>query len=180
MHIILQSKILLTKRNSMNYYVVFGAALLPLIIGSIWYNPKVFGSAWMKSAGKTEEDLAGGNMMIIFGLTYILGILLALGLSGMTNHQSGVMQLFAMHPDFGTSGTEIQNLYDSVMDKFGSAHRNFGHGALHGGIAAILIALPLIAITALFERRGGKYIFIHFGYYFLTFMAVGAVVCQFM
>ena len=133
----------------------------------------------MKVAGKTQEELEGGNMALIFGLTYILGLLLAVGLSGMTNHQSGVLQLFAMHPDFAVEDSEIKNLFDTVMTEFGNTHRTFGHGALHGGIAAILIALPMIAINSLFERRGAKYIGIHFGYWFVTLILMGAVVCQF-
>ena len=118
-------------------------------------------------------------MGLIFVLTYILAVLLALGLSGMTNHQSGVLQLFAMHPDFAIEGSEIKNLFDSIMTQFGDTHRTFGHGALHGGIAAVIIGLPLIAINALFERRGAKYIGIHFGYWLLTLVLMGGVVCQF-
>lgn len=162
-----------------NIFALFGAALIPLIVGSIWYNPKVLGSTWMKVAGKTEEELAGGNMAIILGLSYILGLFIAFGISGMTNHQSGVVQLFATHPDFGVAGTEINNLYTTLMDQFGDRHRTFGHGALHGGLAAFLFALPLIAINALFERRGAKYIGIHFGYWFITMILIGGVVCQF-
>jgi hypothetical protein len=162
-----------------NLIALFGAALIPLLVGAVWYSPKVFGNTWMRVAGKTQEELEGGNMAIIFGLTYVLAILLALGLSGMTNHQSGVLQLFAMHPDFAVEGSEIKNLFDSIMTQFGDRHRTFGHGALHGGIAAIIIGLPLIAINALFERRGAKFIGIHFGYWFLTLVLMGGVVCQF-
>lgn len=164
----------------MNYYIAFVAAIIPLIIGFVWYSKPVFGNVWMKSIGKSEEELAKGNLPLILGLTYILGIALALGLSGLTNHQSGVMQLFAMHPDFGQDGTEVQNLFDQVMATFGDSHRSFGHGALHGGIGAILFALPLIGINALFEQRGGKYIFIHFGYWLVTLIIMGGVICQFM
>jgi len=164
----------------MNFLAVFGAALIPMIVGFLYYNPKVFGNAWMKAAGKTEEELAKGNMAVILGLSYFLSLLLAFGISGLTNHQSGVMQLFAMHPDFGVSGTEVQNLFEQVMDKFGTTHRTFGHGVIHGVIGCILIALPLISINALFERRGGKYIGIHFGYWLITLALMGGVVCRFL
>ena len=52
------------------------AALVPLVIGFIWYNPKVFGSAWIKATGLTEEQLMGGNMMLIFGITYLMSFLI--------------------------------------------------------------------------------------------------------
>jgi len=37
-----------------------------------------------------------------------------------------------------------------------------------------------MAINALFERRGWKYIGIHFGYWLLTFVALGAAVSQWL
>ncbi len=164
----------------MNFLALFGAALVPMVVGFVWYGPMLFGKTWMRVAGKTQEELESGNMALILGLSYFLSLLLAFGISGLTNHQSGVMQLFAMHPDFGQSGTEVQNLYDAVMAQFGNTHRTFGHGALHGVVGAVFIALPLIAINALFERRGGKYIGIHFGYWAITLALMGGVVCQFL
>ncbi len=156
------------------------AGLIPLVVGAVWYNPKVFGNAWMKAAGKTEEELAGANMFVIFGLTYLLSVILAVGVSGLTIHQNGVFQLFAMDPNMMVAGTETGDLYKAVMDKFGDTHRSFGHGMVHGAFASVLIALPLIAINALFERRGGKYILIHYGYWLVTLLLMCGVVCQFV
>ena len=51
------------------------AALIPLVIGSIWYNPKVFGAAWLKASGLTDEQARGGNMALIFGLSYVFALL---------------------------------------------------------------------------------------------------------
>ena len=48
-------------------YMIFVAALIPLAIGFIWYNQKVFGTAWMKEAGVTEEKMNNANMPLIFG-----------------------------------------------------------------------------------------------------------------
>ena len=98
-----------------NVLPLFGAALIPMIVGAIWYNPKVFGTLWMRLTGKTEEDLAGDNMFVILGLSYILGLFLAFAIAGLTNHQMGLMQLFATHPDFQVSGTEVNNLYNTCL-----------------------------------------------------------------
>ncbi len=163
-----------------NLMAIFGSAFIPIIIGFIWYHNKVFGLTWMRVAGKTEAELGSGNMPGILALTYVLSVFLAVGLSGLTNHQSGILQLFAMHPDFGQAGTEVQTLYETVMAKFGNTHRSFGHGAIHGAIATVMFVLPLIGINALFERRGWKYIGIHFGYWLLTLILMGGVVCHFM
>jgi len=160
----------------MNLLAIFGAALIPMIVGAVYYGP-LFGNAWMKEVGKTKEELEGGNMLVIFGVSYFLSVLLALGLTGMTNHQQGLTQLFAMHPDYLTAGTEVGDLYASVMDKFGDAHTTFGHGALHGAIASVLLFLPLIAIVALFERKSAKYIGINFLYWLITLTLMGGVIC---
>jgi len=155
------------------------AGIIPMIVGAIYYGP-LFGNAWMKANGFTKEKMEEGNMPLILGLSFILSVILAIGISALTNHQNGVLQLFAMHPDFGTAGTEVGDLYTAVMDKFGNTHRSFGHGALHGFISAVLIAFPLIAINALFERRGWKYIGIHVGYWAITLTLMGGVICQWM
>jgi len=162
-----------------NPWILLIAALVPMIVGFVWYGP-LFGKSWMRVNNFTEESLKGGNMALIMGLSYFLSIVLALGLMGLTNHQSGVAQLLSTHPDFEVVGSEVHTLFNSIMDQFGDRHRDFGHGALHGGIAAILIALPLIAINALFERRGWKYIGIHFGYWFITLILMGGVICAWL
>ena len=51
-----------------NFLAILTAGVSALVVGFIWYNPKVFGTAWMNSAGLTEEQLKGGNMAKIFGL----------------------------------------------------------------------------------------------------------------
>ena len=49
-----------------NWIAVFGAALMGFVIGGIWYGP-VMGKRWMGAVGLSEEDVAEGNMPVIFG-----------------------------------------------------------------------------------------------------------------
>ena len=56
-----------------NWIAIAVSALIPLVIGAIWYNPKVLGKAWMQASGVTEEQVQSGNMLVIFGLTYVFG-----------------------------------------------------------------------------------------------------------
>ena len=170
-----------TKSKTMfnNPLILFVSAIIPMLVGAIWYGP-LFGNAWMKTNKFTEKDLEGGNMAIILGLSYLLSIMLSFGLSGLAIHQQGVMQLFAMDPNFENPSTEVGGLFKAVMDKMGQVHRTFEHGTLHGAIASVLFALPLIAINALFERRGGQYIGIHFGYWLITFVLMSDVLCQWL
>ncbi len=48
-----------------------------LFLGFIWYHKKVFGTAWMKETGMTEEKAQSGNMAMIFGLTFIVSVYMA-------------------------------------------------------------------------------------------------------
>ena len=50
-----------------NFLALLVAALSTLVVGFIWYNPKVFGTIWMKESGMTEEKMKGANMAMIFG-----------------------------------------------------------------------------------------------------------------
>ncbi|MGB4971685.1 MAG: DUF1761 domain-containing protein, partial [Cyclobacteriaceae bacterium] len=53
--------------EGLNYWAILVSALSTFLIGGLWYSPAVFGKAWMKENGLTEEDLKKGNMAKIFG-----------------------------------------------------------------------------------------------------------------
>ncbi len=163
----------------MNIAVIFIAALIPLIVGFIWYHPKVFGTVWMKATGLSEEDGKNANMALIFGLTYVLSIMLAVIFQTLVIHQTHVRSLFFLQP-IHDPGTEAGALYKSIMDQFGESYRTLKHGAFHGTIAGVFIAMPLVAINALFERKNFKYIAVNSGYWILSFALMGAAVCAFL
>ena len=55
-----------------NFLAVLVAAVSTLVVGFVWYHPKVFGTAWMKEADMTEDKMKGANMGLIFGLAVFL------------------------------------------------------------------------------------------------------------
>jgi hypothetical protein len=156
---------------TMNFGIIALAAIIPLIIGAIWYNPKVLGSIWMKASGVTEEQIKKGNMALIFGLTYLLCLFLGMMITILVIHQNSVASLFVEDP------TNSQFL--AFMELVKGSYRTFGHGAFHGVIDSLFFALPIIGIIALFERRGFKYIAIHVGYWMICMALMGGVICQF-
>ncbi|MBI3234779.1 MAG: DUF1761 domain-containing protein [Bacteroidetes bacterium] len=162
-----------------NYWIIPVAALVPMIIGFIWYNPKVLGNAWMTSAGLTEEKLKGANMALIFGVSYVLACMLASAMMSLTIHQMGFQSVLVDVPGFGEEGSEIYRYFQDFMSKYGTNFRTFKHGALHGFIGALFIAFPILATNALFERKSWKYIWINTGYWLITFTLMGGLVCQF-
>jgi len=125
------------------------AAIVPMIVGFLWYNPKTFEPAWMKTIGMTKEKQAGGNMAVIFGVSLLMAFLLTQPLSYFVNHPSQ----FGGDPSGDT----------------------FGHGAVHGIFTSLLIALPIIATKALFEQRNIKYVLLNWGYWAVTLALMGGI-----
>ena len=65
----------------LNYFAIIVASLSTFLIGGLWYSPVLFGKAWMKENGFKEEDMKGDNMVKIFGLAFILGLISAINLA---------------------------------------------------------------------------------------------------
>ena len=132
--------------------VLLAAALVPMITGFIWYNPKVLGTAWMEASGMTEEKIRAGNMPVVFGVSFVLAVILAMQMAGLSIHQNAVTSLFFGIEGFSEpgSGTEIQTVYDNFMAVMGEHHRSFKLGAIHGCIARLMFVLPVLGTNALF------------------------------
>ncbi|MBC7864530.1 MAG: DUF1761 domain-containing protein [Bacteroidia bacterium] len=163
-----------------NFLMTALAALFPLVLGFIWYNPKVFGKAWMNSAGLTEDKLKGGNMILIFILTYVFSFMIAFTLNFITVHQWGFQSLVMGDKDVMVPGSEANNLLTSVLTSHETTFRTFKHGALHGTIFGLLTLMPFFAINAMFERKGFKYVAINVGYWTICCAVMGGIVCQLM
>lgn len=159
-----------------NWIVVIGAGFIPLIIGFIWYNPKVFGTTWMKVTGVTEEKAKQANMALIFGLTLLLGIFLSFAMMAMSIHQMHIMSALMNVPGFGEEGSEVNNYYMDFLAKYGQEFRTFKHGIAHGILGGILIVLPIVAVNGMFEQKGFKYILINAGFWTTCMALMGGIV----
>lgn len=161
----------------MNFLAILVAALVPLAMGTVWYSDKVLGSKWKAAAELNEEKLKSGNMVILLGSVFLLCVLLAMAMNMLVIHQTMIPGLFVNNGQPPAAGSEEAIFIDNFMTKYGHLHRTFTHGMVHGIINSILIVLPLVGINALFEKRGWKYIFIHFGYWLITFAIMGGIIC---
>jgi hypothetical protein len=65
----------------LNYLPILVSGLSTFLIGGLWYSPAVFGKAWMRENGFTEENMKGGNMIKIFGISILLAIISAINLA---------------------------------------------------------------------------------------------------
>ncbi|MES2544885.1 MAG: DUF1761 domain-containing protein [Bacteroidota bacterium] len=154
-----------------NFYAVLVAALSSFVVGFIWYNPKVFGTIWMREAGMSQEQAEKGNMAKIFGLTFIYSLMIAFMMQMIVIHQFGALGMVGGDP------TLAKPSFAAFMTDYGMAFRTFKHGALHGFMAALFIATPIICIDGLFEQKSWKYMLVKVGYWMTIMTVMGAIVC---
>jgi hypothetical protein len=157
----------------MNFIAVLVAATSTLVVGAVWYSPMLFANIWMKESGLTEEELKKGNMLKIFGLTFLFSVMIAMIMQVLSIHQFGALGMIG-GPDYIETAKPS---YAAFMADYGTAFRTFKHGALHGFMSGLFFALPLIAINGLFEHKSWKYIFINAGYWTISMTIMGAIVC---
>ena len=162
-----------------NFLIIFLAALVPMAMGFIWYNPKVLGTAWMKAADVSQEKMKGANMGLVFGLAFLFSFILSFALQFMVIHQWHLYSILANEPGLKDPNSEVGMMAKGFMEKYGNNFRTFKHGALHGTIGGIMIALPIIGTNALFERKGFKYVAINAGFWIINMALMGGIICAF-
>ena len=129
-----------------NWLSIVISSLVPIIIGFIYYNKNLFGEAWMNSLGITEEDLKKGNKLLILGVSIIMSFLLSIFLLNFNNSE----------------GQEAQ--FD-----------NFAHGAWHGFFVALVVGMPILLISGLFELKKMKNLIINVAYWIITLALMGGI-----
>ncbi|TDE06238.1 DUF1761 domain-containing protein [Flavobacterium hiemivividum] len=154
-----------------NFLAFLAAALSTLVVGFVWYHPKVFGTIWMKESGMTEDKMKGSNMPVIFGMAVFYAFLIAIVLQFLVIHQWGALGMIGGDP------TLAKPSYANFMADYGTAFRTFKHGMLHGFMAGLFLALPIVGTNALFERRSWKYTLISGGFWIVCFVLMGGIIC---
>ncbi|WP_395054419.1 DUF1761 domain-containing protein [Flavobacterium sp.] len=154
-----------------NFLALLLAAFSTLIVGFIWYNPKVFGTIWMRESGVTNETMKGNNMIAIFAMSLLYAFFIAFTLQFLVIHQ------FSAY----SATVDVKNVDPSIlknyMDVYGNTFKTFKHGAFHGIFTGLFLALPIIGVGALYERRSWKYVLIAGGYWIVTCTIMGAIIC---
>ena len=157
---------------NINFLALLLAALSTLVVGFIWYNPKVFGNIWMKEAGLKEEDMKGANMIKIFGLSIVYAFLISFLLQTVVIHQFGALGMV------GGDTTKALPSYNAFMADYGTVFRTFKHGALHGFMTGLFMILPVIGTIALYEKRSFKYVMVTAGFWIVSFIIMGGIICM--
>ncbi|MBC7778358.1 MAG: DUF1761 domain-containing protein [Phycisphaerae bacterium] len=142
--------------QQINWWAQIVAALMPMVIGFIYYHPKVLGGVWMRANGMTKESMGTGPKPIMYLLATVLAFMLAFWcrLQFMDIHQTSL------------------NFDGTPKDWV-----TYRHGIAHGIFYGLLVVLPIVGTNAIFERRSLTYVLVNVGYWTLTLAAICAIVC---
>ncbi len=159
--------------ESLNWAGILSTAIIPLLVSIVYYHPKVLGTAAARAAGIPESEAGQNRRPIWYLYMALLGLLLSMFMMPIVMHASHISSLVA------NEGPDSQAATDAAafLQKYSGNFRTFKHGVLHGIIMALLGAWPMLAITAMPERRGWRYVAIHLGYWVIVFGLVGGAVC---
>jgi hypothetical protein len=163
----------------MNFIAIFVAALVPMILGFIYYHPKVLGGVWMAETGLTEEKMKGGNMALVFSVSFVLSLMLSISVMTNVVHQLGVdgaLYYAQKDPARMAKAEEVKAMFVGTGE-YANDGRSIKHGAIHGIIVALFFMLPILGTNALFERKSFKYILVNAGYWTICLAIMGAIIC---
>ena len=65
---------------ALNWLAIVVASLSAFALGSLWYGP-VFGKAWQKLSGLSDEDIQNGHPALTYGGAFCLNIFAAFGMA---------------------------------------------------------------------------------------------------
>jgi hypothetical protein len=68
--------------SELNWLAVVVAAVSAFVLGGLWYGP-IFGTAWQQQLGLSDEQIASGNTALIFGGSFVLSLVISIGLAGL-------------------------------------------------------------------------------------------------
>jgi hypothetical protein len=74
--------------SDINWLAVAVAVVSTFVIGSLWYGP-LFQKPWMQATGMTKEKGAQANMVLTFGGTAVLNLLVAIAIAMLIGPHAG-------------------------------------------------------------------------------------------
>jgi len=135
--------------SSINWLAVVACVLASMIIGSIWFSPKVFYPAWMKAIEKIDNndpnDQNMGPVIRIFGFTILASLVQAIFMALMVNAMGSM-----------------------------SGGATLGSGALAGFLLWLGFVAPSSLTNKLFAERVKAWYY-EAGNHLVTFVVMGAI-----
>ncbi len=163
-----------------NFYILPISAFIPLILGFIWYRSNVFGTRLADTTGDSIEQITQPKSFGKIALIYLFSLLLSYIMTLLSVHQIGVFQLFFLESSFVVTSSEFRKFTDSFLSQYGTRHRTFGHGMIHGAEASFCFSLAILGISALLTGKPLKSIWVHIGFWVTACSLVAGVNCAFL
>lgn len=77
----------------MEYVAIIVGAISVMILGMVWFHPKVFGTPWMAGVGLTQEEVDEVNPAIMIG-ALVMALIIAWAMSRYAGHTEEGMNQF--------------------------------------------------------------------------------------
>lgn len=136
----------------MNWAAYAVAVVAQMIIGYIWFHPKVMGTMWAKARGISVEEIMPKNKGMVYGFTILYTLLFTMFI--MTN-VTGPGQDVA--PD-------------------GHSYHTFKHGIAHALILTGFVVLPVLGTPALYEGKKKGWMIVQMGYWFVRLIVAAGII----
>jgi hypothetical protein len=112
------------------------AALSAFVLGGLWYSPWLFGKAWQREAGLSDERIAEANKPLIFGLAFVLNLIAAIAFSMVITPEASFFMAF--HSGVGIGLFWIAT---SLGISYLFEQRSLKHWAINAGYFCVMFTL---------------------------------------
>jgi len=137
--------------NQLNFLALALATLMPMVVGFIYYHPKIAGTIWMQANGFTAESLGKGPKPVLFVAALLLSFLLA---------------RFVAYNVTGPG---------QDLDPSGHSYVTFQHGLFHGVELGLLVVAPVLGTMGIFEKKSLKWFIVNAGYWLITLCLMAGI-----
>ncbi len=139
----------------MNYVAIVAGAVLVMILGWIWFHPKVLGQGWMRGAGLTEEEMNEVNPVSMIG-ALLMALVISWATSRYATHTEEGMSQF-VHGMFHGFMPAIMYVAPVLVSKGLFEKKSIGWiltGVAYWVIAITLVGGVVYALTPIAEAAG--------------------------
>src|SRR5947207_7049671 len=75
----------------MHIPAIFVATISAFILGGLWYSPLLFGPAWQRASGVSDETLKTRSQAKVFSISFVLTLIMAANLAAFLNQPTTTM-----------------------------------------------------------------------------------------
>ncbi len=139
----------------MSYVAIIVGALMVMVLGYIWFHPKVFGQSWMQGAGLTEDDMKSANPMTMVG-ALLMALVISWAMSRYASHTEPGMSQF-VHGLYHGFMPAIMYVAPVLVSKGLFEKKSMGWiltGAAYWVLAITLVGGVVYALTPVAEAVG--------------------------